>query len=480
MTGLPFRLLDVALYERQIHLRLPFRFGVVTLREAPQAFVRVRVQLEDGREAWGMAAELMVPKWFDKRPESSNEANIEQLRRALTRASRCYLDAGNAESAFQLAETHYEQLVLDCGEDQNPLAAQFGPAQLDKAILDGLCRAAGVSFPEALRRNLPGLRAGPLTPDLVAFDLRGFLAGLQMPASIRARHTVGMLDPLTERDLSAANAVADGLPVTLEQVIQSYGNTCFKLKLSGDWSEDRERLRAIATVLDAQPEPYTVTLDGNEQFHDAGQVLGLWQAVKADPALERLSGSTLFIEQPIHRSVALSESVEDLGRHIPVIIDESDATIDAFPKAKALGYVGVSSKACKGIYKAILNAARCVAWNAERGAQHYLISGEDLTCQPGLAVQQDLALVGMLGIAHVERNGHHYVHGMDGAPESEQHAFLATHPDLYQEVRGSACLRVEGGRIRLGSLDRAGFASTAEPQWEVLSAMSLSEQGENS
>jgi len=153
VSGLPFRLLDVALYERQIHLRLPFRFGVVTLREAPQAFVRVRVQLEDGREAWGMAAELMVPKWFDKRPESSNEANIEQLRRALTRASRCYLDAGNAESAFQLAETHYEQLVLDCGEDQNPLAAQFGPSRATSSWSTRRCVVQDVRDCDRVVRN---------------------------------------------------------------------------------------------------------------------------------------------------------------------------------------------------------------------------------------------------------------------------------------------------------------------------------------
>ena len=37
----------------------------------------------------------------------------------------------------------------------------------------------------------------------------------------------------------------------------------------------------------------------------------------------------------------------------------------------------------------------------------------------------------MLGIGHVERNGHHYVNGMAGAPEPEQQAFLAAHPDLY-------------------------------------------------
>jgi len=475
VSGLAFRLLAVDLYERDVTLRLPFRFGVVTLRQAPQAFVRAHVRLEDGRDAWGMTAELMVPKWFDKRPELSNEDNIEQLRRALARARRRYLGHGRVESAFRLSEFHYEDLVVNCGEGLNPLAAQFGPAQLDKAILDGLCRAAGTSFPDALRRNLPGLRAGSLTPELAAFDLPGFLANLRLPSSIRARHTVGMLDPITGTDRSDADAVRDGLPETLEQVIDVYGNTYFKLKLGGDLEGDLDRLRRIAAVLDTLSGPYTVTLDGNEQFQDADQVLQLWRAIGEDPALERLRHSTLFIEQPIHRSVALAEPVEELGQQLPVIIDESDATIDAFPRARALGYSGVSSKACKGIYKSLLNAARCVAWNNESDTPGYLISGEDLTCQPGLAVQQDLALVGMLGITHVERNGHHYVRGMQGAPPSEQHAFLQSHPDLYREVQGSVGLRVDAGRIHLGSLDCIGYASAAEPHWGVLPEMNLTE-----
>jgi hypothetical protein len=42
--------MEASFYERPVKLRLPFRFGVVTLTEAPQAFVRVRVRLADGRE----------------------------------------------------------------------------------------------------------------------------------------------------------------------------------------------------------------------------------------------------------------------------------------------------------------------------------------------------------------------------------------------------------------------------------------------
>ena len=59
------KVLDIELRERGVSLRLPFKFGVVTLTEAPQAFCRVRLQLDEGSESVGVAAELKVPKWFD-------------------------------------------------------------------------------------------------------------------------------------------------------------------------------------------------------------------------------------------------------------------------------------------------------------------------------------------------------------------------------------------------------------------------------
>ncbi len=61
-----FHVREIELYERPVVLRLPFRFGVVTLRQCPQAFVRARIEFADGRSTWGAAAEMMAPKWFDK------------------------------------------------------------------------------------------------------------------------------------------------------------------------------------------------------------------------------------------------------------------------------------------------------------------------------------------------------------------------------------------------------------------------------
>ena len=89
-----FSVKEIEFFERPVRLRMPFRFGVVTLTEAPQAFVRARIALENGKEAEGAAAELLAPKWFDKNPALSNEQNFEQLRASMRKAKDDYLAGG--------------------------------------------------------------------------------------------------------------------------------------------------------------------------------------------------------------------------------------------------------------------------------------------------------------------------------------------------------------------------------------------------
>jgi hypothetical protein len=99
------------------------------------------------------------------------------------------------------------------------------------------------------------------------------------------------------------------------------------------------------------------------------------------------------------------------------------------------------------------------------------MSGEDLTIQAGLALQQDLALVSLLGLTHVERNGHHYVNGMAGLPQTEQDAFLSAHPDLYERSHGAVRVKIANGELAIGSLDCRGFASAAMPDWNSMRRM---------
>ena len=470
MIAPEFFVREVRFYERDVHLRMPFRFGVVTLTDAPQCFVRARIEFRNGDTHWGAAAEMLAPKWFDKNPELSNEDNFDQLRLALRLAAEAYIGP-QARTAFGHAAAHYDELISAGAEHGlNALVSCFGPAQVDRAILDALCRGQGCSFYEAIQKNLVGIDQALMPPsvsDLAGFDVPSFLAELAPAQSIAARHTVGLVDVIAGHP----RKVGDGLPESLEEVVAAYGNTYFKLKVGGNVDADLERLTEIAAVIDTIAEPYHVSLDGNEQYDDLDALLTLWRRMQASPRLERLVASILFIEQPIKRASALDKDVSILSSVKPVIIDESDDAFAAFPRARALGYAGVSSKCCKGLYKSILNAARCRKWNLEAGTPRFFMSGEDLTTQAGLAVQQDLALVNLLGLTHVERNGHHYVNGMSALPEDEQARFLAAHPDLYERSHGAVRLAIRKGRLSLGSLATPGFATSACPDWDDLKPM---------
>ena len=183
------------------------------------------------------------------------------------------------------------------------------------------------------------------------------------------------------------------------------------------------------------------------------------------------SASTLLIEQPIKRAVALTRPVGVLSQLRPMIIDESDGELSSFVAAMDLGYQGVSSKNCKGLYKSILNAARVDKHNRVPGGPRALMSAEDLTTLGGVSVQQDLALVALLGLTHVERNGHHFIDGMSFAPAGEQRSFAAAHADLYVIASGTARLRIDQGRLALGSLAGPGFATGGAMDFAALAPM---------
>ena len=439
------RIRAIDLHERPVRFAKPFRFGEVTVEAAPQAFVRALVEVEGIGQAWGGTAEMMMPKWFDKNPARSPAETVDGLRHALRKARDAYLADGRLDSAFGHHAAACGAQVQACRAAGLPdLTAAYGPALIDKAVLDGLLRALGTDVFTGMAANVAGLDAR-LTPDLAGFDLDGFLGGLRPLGAVAIRHTVGLLDD----------------PEDLRALLARERLSRFKIKLGGDVSADVERLKAIARVLDRAADGYRATLDGNEQYADAAALAGLMEAMERDPALAVFRRSLLYVEQPIVRERAVEEPLGDLAGRVPLIIDESDDGYDAFPRARDAGYRGVSSKSCKGIYKALLNRARCAAW----GPPHF-IAAEDLTCQAGLAVQQDTALVALLGVTHAERNGHQYVNGFEMTPEGED--FLKAHPGFYTSEGGAVRLATAGGSLPTATLAVPGFASAAQPAWDRL------------
>src|SRR3978361_1552084 len=94
---------DIAFFERPIDFVRPFRFGSVKITKATQIFVRAEIELEDGPISIGASAEMMAPKWFDKRPHLSVEESAAELRRALMIARDLYLARDGFETAVGMA-----------------------------------------------------------------------------------------------------------------------------------------------------------------------------------------------------------------------------------------------------------------------------------------------------------------------------------------------------------------------------------------
>ena len=443
---------DIALFERPVVFMRPFRFGAVVINAAPQAFVHVEIEVEGKGRATGGSAEMLVPKWFDKRPHLSPEQTVAELRRSLMIARDLYLAHSAFETAFGLHAARLAAQMQACGrEDIPPLAAAYGPAEIDKAILDAVLRCIGVDFFAGMTGNIAGIDE-TLSPDLEAGEVAQFLAGRQRLERVAIRHTVGLDDRV-----EGAGGVADAK--------ENAGARYFKLKLNGDPEADAARLIRIGSELAKLGHDYRVSLDANEQYASPAALGALVERLGNDSALKTIASRLLYIEQPMPRDIT---GQSPLGKRAACdfIIDEADDSYDAFPAARALGYRGISSKSCKGIYKSIVNATRAAKWsNAD---EKFFVTGEDLTCQAGLAVQQDLALGALIGVSHAERNGHHYVDGFGDTPAAEAQAFCSAHPDLYASDGNQVRLSIHDGDLLTGSLVTPGFATSVHPDWSAL------------
>jgi hypothetical protein len=451
---MPYRLAvrDISFFERPVGFARPFRFGAVVINATPQAFVRVEIEVEGRGRATGASAEFLVPKWFDKRPHLSPEETVTELRRSLLIARELYLAHSGFETAFGLHAAIIGAQIEACArEDIPPLAASYGPAEIDKAILDALLRCTGTNFFDGMAANVPGVDAR-LAPDLTDVDLARFLAGRKRLERVAIRHTVGMDDTV-----EGEGGVAD--------ISENAGARYFKLKLNGDPAHDADRLTRIGNELVTLPYDYRVTLDANEQYADLAALSALVDRLDRDAALRPIAQKLLYIEQPMPRDITRQSPLGALARR-DFIVDEADDSYDAYPIARALGYRGISSKSCKGIYKSVINATRAAKWSA--AGEKCFIAGEDLTCQAGLAVQQDLALGALIGVTHAERNGHHYVDGFGETPAAEAEAFLASHPDLYTSDGGKVRLAIHDGDLLTGSLTTPGFATSVHPDWSTM------------
>lgn len=447
-------------YAVNMDRRMPFHFGNVTVTKGPQVLVEVTLSV-DSTEETGLAMGAAAPMWFFKDPDMSIEEGCEAVFDLTETVGEQSLNLPPQPSPFALWKELY-QAVDSWAEDTNlpPLFWNYGVSLIEQAVLDAFCRETDTSFPDALEENTLGIELGAIHDDLTGREPRDLLPDRPL-RSTAIRHTIGLGDPLTPREISSEERLNDGLPQALSEYIEQQGVDHFKIKLAAEPS-DADRLAAIRAVIDSRLDDYAFTLDANEQYESVAQFRSHWETLQADDDLQGFFDHLLYIEQPLPRDQAFTEATaqvfDEWETRPPVIIDESDDRLESLPRALDIGYAGTSHKNCKGVFKGIANRCLLAHRREKDDERNYLMSGEDLTTLGPVELQEDLVVMSVLGMDHVERNGHHYFPGLGMLPADLQDAVLAAHGDLYvRHSDGFPTLDIEGGRIELDSILEAPF-----------------------
>jgi L-alanine-DL-glutamate epimerase-like enolase superfamily enzyme len=457
-----FTLESIQFHVLPMRTRFPFKYGIASLSSLPHLFVTATLVV-NGKAMEGLASEGLAPKWFTKDPTTTPEQDVAEMLSVVQNAARIGRNVGRGEvTFFQWWKSLYDEQALWAQHRELPmLLANLGTSLIERAVLDALCKALGLPLHRLLKTDELAIDLGAVRDELSGMKVADVTAP-EPVMQVHVRHTIGLADPLSAADVTEVERVNDGLPYSLDENIRAYGLSYFKIKVSGKADADIARLREIAVVLDGCcKEPYRCTLDGNEQFHDIAAFQDFYRTLASDPALKRLFASLIMIEQPIYRGQALDESVGEGLRGwsdgLPMIIDESDGSLSDLPRALSLGYQGTSHKNCKGVMKGIANAAllkrRGLPW----------LSGEDLASVGPVATLQDLCVASLLGITHVERNGHHYFRGLSMYDAKVQADVLSAHKGFYrQHVAGFPTLDIRAGKLDVTTLHAAPFACGAK------------------
>ena len=131
----------------------------------------------------------------------------------------------------------------------NHLTAAHGSSLIERALIDACGRGLGRTYFQLIRDNILDLDLGYLHAELADISPAVALAAVPLN-SIAIRHTVGLADPIYSGDIPAEEVLDDGLPQALEEYIAAQEIAFLKVKVSGDMDADRERLHAIAALLD--------------------------------------------------------------------------------------------------------------------------------------------------------------------------------------------------------------------------------------
>jgi len=238
---------------------------------------------------------------------------------------------------------------------------------------------------------------------------------------LRAWHSVGVSDPLTQAD-AVGTEPTDGYPVFLADWIARDGLKCLKIKLRGnDYDTDYSRIVRCGHIGIPGGVEW-LTTDFNCTVGATDYVTGMLdQLMNEHP---RLYGMLLYVEQPFPYDLEAHKiDVHSVAARKPLYMDESAHDWRLIRLGRELGWTGVALKTCKTQTGAILSAC----WAREHGMG---LMVQDLT-NPMLAQIPHLQLAAHAGtIMGLESNA------MQFYPEASSYE-ATVHPGAYRRTHGS-------------------------------------------
>jgi L-alanine-DL-glutamate epimerase-like enolase superfamily enzyme len=438
------RVVEVETHPVQTAYRTPLKFGGVPTTHATIYTVRVRVEGQDRRSAWGTGSMPLGNVWSFPSKRVAADQTARALEALAGKIARRLPELGDTAHPvelghrwepewFRLADQVTKELAL--ADPMPRLAALVSASPFDAALHDAYGRLHGRHVwtaygPEWLEQDL----ARYLDDRFRGERLSSYV--LPKPkARLPLYHLVGALDALTDADVK--DRLADGLPNTLGEWILRDQLTHLKIKLNGnDAGWDVERIVAIDRVAGAAaPErAFTFSLDFNEQCPNVEYLLEVLRRVKerSPAAFDR----TAYVEQPTARDLKAhpENKMHAAARLKPVVIDESLLDYESLLLAREQGYTGAALKSCKGQGQSVLLAAAAQKFGM-------FLCVQDLTC-PGQSFLQSAGLAAHIGpVTAIEGNARQYCPGAN-------REWAARYPTVFE---------IRDGQIETGVLSEVGL-----------------------
>jgi len=429
--------------------RVAYEFGGRSVDRTTLLNVRCTVETVRGQVAEGFGSMTLGNLWSFPSKALSYDGTLEAMKRLADRIAKLtgqYDEPGHPIDINFALESDYLKAAVEVTQEMRldepipKLCVLVTASPFDAAIHDAFGKAQHLNCyltygPEFMSHDL----ARYLAPEFKGEYPGQYLLGAPKPW-VWCNHSVGASDPIELSDVK--KPINDGLPEDLADWIAAGGLTHLKIKLDGN-NLERDVARALRidrVTAEVQKrrgvQRWYYSLDFNEQCPDAGYLVGFMDQVKAasPDGYDRIT----YIEQPTSRDLpdTPSQSLFEVSKLRPVVMDESLTGFDALLRGRRIGYTGVALKACKGQTQSVL-------LNAAAQKFRMYMTAQDLTC-PGASLVQSAGIAAHVpGIDTLESNAREYV-------PAANRPWLRKFPGLFE---------VRDGKLQTEKLDAPGLSA---------------------